>query len=244
MTSMHESATPLPGVELSRVTGKLIVIEGPDASGRSTQIALLSKWIEQSGFSVVQVGLKRSMLVGQELEKAKQGNTLSPRTMSLFYAADFYDQMENAIVPALYSGSVVIADRYIFTLMARDLVRGTDQHWVESLYSRALSPDAVYFLKVSAKNLALRTLTSRHRLDYWESGMDLSLSRDWFDCFGKYQHLMTRIFEKLEKTYHFKIIDADQKISHVQHDLRSHIKKLLENEIYFKKAKTKHDAPA
>ena len=149
MSPAHCLGMPPPGVELSRLIGQLIVIEGPDASGRSTQIAHLSKWIEQTGCSVVQVGLKRSVLVGNELEKAKQGNVLSPRTMSLFYAADFYDQMENNIVPALCAGSIVIADRYIFTLMARDLVRGADPAWVESLYSRALAPDAVYFLQVS-----------------------------------------------------------------------------------------------
>jgi dTMP kinase len=218
---------PPPGVELSRLTGQLIVIEGPDASGRSTQIALLSRWIEQAGFPVVQVGLKRSELVGHELEKAKKGNILSPRTMSLFYAADFYDQMENEVVPALCSGSVVIADRYIFTLMARDLVRGADSEWVESLYSRALKPDAVYFLTVTPEELALRTLKSRQRLDYWESGMDISLSRDWFDCFDKYQRLINQVFESLQKKYQFSVIDADEPVEEVQRDLRARIGALM-----------------
>lgn len=222
--------TPPPGVELSRLIGKLIVVEGPDASGRSTQIKLISRWIEQSGSSVVQVGLKRSVLVGNELEKAKQGNVLSPRTMSLFYAADFYDQMENTIVPALCAGSIVIADRYIFTLMARDLVRGADPEWVGSLYSRAITPDAVYFLQVSPEQLALRTLKSRQRLDYWESGMDMSLSRDWFDCFDKYQRLINQVFESLRKQYKFEVVDADQSIEAVQKDLRSRAGELLEME--------------
>jgi len=222
---------PPPGMELSRLVGQLIVIEGPDASGRSSQIEQLSTWIEQAGCSVVQVGLKRSQLVGNELEKAKQGNVLSPRTMSLFYAADFYDQMENTIVPALCAGSTVIADRYIFTLMARDLVRGADPKWVESLYSRAIMPDAVYFLKVSPQQLALRTLKSRQRLDYWESGMDMSLSRDWFDCFDKYQRLINQVFEQLRKKYKFEVIDADKPIKAVQHALRSRIGGLLKREI-------------
>ncbi len=224
-------AMPPPGVELSRLIGKLIVIEGPDASGRSTQIAHLSRWIEQAGCSVVQVGLKRSALVGNELEKAKQGNVLSPRTRSLFYAADFYDQMENDIVPALCAGSIVIADRYIFTLMARDLVRGAEPQWVESLYSRAISPDAVYFLKVSPEQLALRTLKSHQKLDYWESGMDMSLSRDWFDCFDKYQRLINQVFESLQKKYKFDVINADQPVSAIQDDLRVRIGNLLKNEI-------------
>jgi dTMP kinase len=221
---------PPPGVELSRLTGQLIVIEGPDASGRSTQIKQLTRWIEQAGCAVAQVGLKRSALVGNELEKAKQGNVLSPRTMGLFYAADFYDQMENTIVPALCAGSLVIADRYIFTLMARDLVRGADPAWVESLYSRALAPDAVYFLQVSPEELALRTLQSRRRLDYWESGMDMSLSRDWFDCFGKYQRLINQVFESLRKKYRFEVINADRPIDAIQQDLRARIGALLKKE--------------
>jgi dTMP kinase len=222
---------PPPGVELSRLTGQLVVIEGPDASGRSTQIVRLSRWIEEQGCSVVQVGLKRSVLVGGALEKAKQGNVLSPRTMSLFYAADFYDQLENIIVPALSAGSVVIADRYIFTLIARDLARGADQKWVESLYSRALTPDAVFFLKVSPEQLALRTLKSRQKLDYWESGMDMSLSRDWFDCFDKYQRLMNQVFESLKKKYGFDVIDADKPIDAVQKELRNRIVVLLKKDL-------------
>jgi dTMP kinase len=228
---------PPPGVELSRLTGRLIVIEGPDASGRSTQIARLSRWIEQAGCSVVQVGLKRSLLVGNELDKAKQGNILSPRTMSLFYAADFYDQMENTIVPALCAGSMVIADRYIFTLMARDLVRGADPQWVESLYSRALAPDAVYFLQVSPEQLALRTLKSRQKLDYWESGMDMSLSRDWFDCFDRYQRLINQVFETLRKKYKFEVIDANRPIEKIQNDLRKSIGALLKKEAGAKEIK-------
>lgn len=231
MSSAHCLVAPPPGVELSRLIGQLIVIEGPDASGRSTQIARLSRWIEQAGCSVVQVGLKRSVLVGNEIEKAKQGNVLSPRTMSLFYAADFYDQMENTIVPALCAGSIVIADRYIFTLLARDLVRGAEPQWVESLYSRALVPDAVYFLQVSPEQLALRTLKSRKRLDYWESGMDMSLSRDWFDCFNQYQYLINQVFESLRKKYRFEAVNANQPIDKVQQDLRDRIGVLLKKEI-------------
>jgi len=115
--------TPPPGLDLSRLTGALIVIEGPDSSGRSTHVGLLAEWLEQNGYPVVQIGLKRSRLVGNELEAAKEGNVLSPRTMSLFYATDFYDQLENTMVPALRAGSVVLADRYTFTPMARDVVR-------------------------------------------------------------------------------------------------------------------------
>lgn len=141
MTAKRTYGNPPPGLDLKILSGALIVIEGPDSSGRFTQIHLLSEWLGQKGYAVAQVGLTRSKLIGPALTRAKEGNILSPRTMSLFY-----DQLENIIVPALHSGYVVLADRYIYTLMARDIVRGADPEWVESLYSMAIVPDAVYFL--------------------------------------------------------------------------------------------------
>src|SRR5437773_818585 len=127
----------IPGVELEKLAGKLIVVEGPDGSGRSTQISKLVEWLESNGHMTVQVGLKRSTLVSEELEKAKQGNILSHTTLSLFYATDFADQLENIILPALKAGFMVLADRYIYTLMVRDLVRGMDEAWLKNVYGIA-----------------------------------------------------------------------------------------------------------
>src|SRR5438132_4362133 len=123
----------IPGVELGQLAGKLIVVEGADGSGRSTHIAQLVQWLEGCGHATVQVGLKRSTLVAEELEQAKQGNILSRLTLSLFYATDFADELENVIVPALRAGAMVLADRYIYTLMARDMVRGMDEAWLTNL---------------------------------------------------------------------------------------------------------------
>lgn len=216
-----------PPVEMEELGGLLIVVEGPDSSGRSTQIWLLSRWLEQLGFAVEQMGLKRSKLVANELELAKQGNVLSPRTMALFYATDFYDQLENRIVPALRAGSVVLADRYIFTLMARDRVRGASAEWLRRLYSMAVVPDAVYLLDTSAQSLLDRTLSSRGKLDYWESGMDLGLARDWFDSFSKYQERMGREFEELMAAYSIERIDGDRPILEIHDDLKSRIERIL-----------------
>ena len=116
----------IPGVQLDDITGRLIVVEGADGSGRSTQIARLVDWLETNGHPTVQVGLKRSTLVSSELEQAQEGNILSRTTLGLFYATDFADQLENIIIPALKAGFIVLADRYIYTLMARDMVRGMD----------------------------------------------------------------------------------------------------------------------
>jgi len=219
---------PPPGVDSSKLSGVLIVIEGMDSSGRSTQIEKIAPWIEEKGYAVSMVGLKRSQLVGDTLDAAKQGNVLSAQTMALFYATDFYDQLENRILPALRAGYVVLADRYIFTLMARDIVRGVEYEWVKSLYSMAVVPEAVYYLNVSWRTRVDRTLSARHTLDYWESGMDLGLSRDWFDSFATYQRLMSTQFRRIQKEYGFEIVNANRSSEEVERDLRLKIGSLLE----------------
>ena len=218
----------IPRVKLEDVTGKLIVVEGADGSGRSTQIARLVDWLETNGHPTVQVGLKRSTLVSSELEKAQHGNILSRTTFSLFYATDFADQVENIIIPALKAGFIVLADRYIYTLMARDLVRGTDEKWLKNIYGIAPVPDSVFYLSVEPEELVQRNLSKNATLDYWESGMDIGLSRDVFDSFLKYQKLMEETFLKLQKTYEFEIIDANRSMDSVTKELRKKIGALLE----------------
>src|SRR5947207_11165452 len=200
----------IPGIDLEKLTGKLIVIEGADGSGRSTQIARLVEWLEGCGHATVQVGLKRSTLVSEELEQAKQGNILSHITLSLFYATDFADQLENIILPALKAGFMVLADRYIYTLMVRDLVRGMDEVWLKNVYGIALVPDAVIYLTVSPDQLVQRNFQKNHTLDYWESGMDVGLSRDMFDCFLQYQALVEKQCRRLRSTYGFTIVSGER----------------------------------
>lgn len=217
----------IPGVQPEQLTGRLIVIEGADGSGRSTQIRLLVDWLESCGHATITVGLKRSTLVSQELERAQEGNILSHTTLSLFYATDFADQLENQILPGLRAGQMVLADRYIFTLMARDLVRGMDEQWLRNLYGMAVVPDAVFYLQVSPEELVQRTFAKYAALDYWESGMDLGLSRDMFDSFLKYQSLMAAQFQRLHKIYGFHIIDGHRPIEIINAELRRKITALL-----------------
>ncbi len=217
----------LPGVRPSELTGRLIVIEGADGSGRSTQIRRLVDWLEASGHATTQVGLKRSNLASEELESAKNGNILNRTTISLFYATDFADQLENIIIPSLRAGFTVLADRYIYTLMARDMVRGLDSDWVKSLYSIALKPDAVFYLKLPPEKLIQRNFMKNHTLDYWESGMDLGLSLDMFDSFVQYQQLMADKFDELRKTWGFTTIDADRSMSELNRELRSNVERVL-----------------
>lgn len=219
--------TGLPEVEASSLCGKLIVVEGADGSGRSTQIARLVQWLEASGHHTVSVGLKRSTLVSEELETAQQGNILSRTTLSLFYATDFADQLENNILPALRAGSMVLADRYIYTLMARDLVRGMEPGWLRNLYGIALVPDAVFYLDVSPEHLVQRVFAKQAVLDYWESGMDLGLSRDLYDSFLKYQALMRERFRDLQKDYGFHLLNGERSPDAVAEDLRREVAQVL-----------------
>src|SRR5712692_11455633 len=217
----------IPGVESEQLAGKLIVVEGADGSGRSTQIAMLVEWLEGSGHATVQVGLKRSTLVSEELEQAQQGNILSRTTLSLFYATDFADQMENIILPGLKAGFMVLADRYIYTLMARDLLRGMDEAWLKNLYGIALVPDAVFYLKVSPEELVQRNFAKNCALDYWESGMDLGLSRDMFDSFVQYQTAMGKTFKRLQGIYGFTIVNGNRSAEAVNLELRKQISSVL-----------------
>jgi dTMP kinase len=217
----------IPNVDVQRLAGKLIVVEGADGSGRSTQILRLREWLECCGHATVQVGLKRSSLVSEELEQAQKGNILSHTTLSLFYATDFADQLENIIIPSLKAGFMVLADRYIYTLMARDLVRGMDHAWLKNLYGIALVPDAVFYLNVSPEQLVERNFAKNYALDYWESGMDLGLSREMFTSFLKYQSLMAREFTQLQAIYGFTIVDADRHPDDINAELQQMIQAVV-----------------
>ncbi len=217
----------ITGVDLEKLAGKLVVIEGADGSGRSTQIAKLVDWLEVSGHATVQVGLKRSTLVSEELDQAQKGNILSHTTMALFYATDFADQLENIILPSLRAGFIVLADRYIYTLMARAMVRELDEAWLRNLYGIALVPDAVIYLNLSPEHLVQRNFAKTHSLDYWESGMDLGFSRDLFDSFLKYQDLVAQRFNRLQAIYGFEIINGNRSPEEIHLELRQKVAAVL-----------------
>jgi dTMP kinase len=217
----------IPGVDLNQLAGKLIVVEGADGSGRSTQITRVREWLEAAGHATMQVGLKHSTLVSEELDQAQRGNVLSRTTLSLFYATDFADQLENIILPSLRAGLIVLADRYIYTLMARDLVRGMDLEWLQNLYGIALVPDAVFYLNVSPEELVQRTFQKNAVLDYWESGMDLGLSRDMFESFLKYQSRVEEQFKNLQTVYGFTIVDGHRPVEAITSELQMRIEAVL-----------------
>jgi dTMP kinase len=217
---------PLPGVDCAELQGMLIVIEGPDAVGRTTQITQLRTWLENRGHAVLDTGLGRSALAGKGIQQAKEGNTLGPVTMTLFYATDFAARLENEIIPALRAGFVVLTDRYIFSLMARAIARGEDRLWIEHVAGFALVPHAVYYLRAEVKDLVSRVVVGRGEFDYWESGMDMRFGRDMYESFVRYQTKLIGALDRMEKKYGFTVIDASKPADQIFRSLQRHITKL------------------
>jgi dTMP kinase len=220
--------TALPGLDYSELQGKLIVIEGPDAVGRSTQIRRLKPWLEEFGHAVLDTGMARSALAGKGIKVAKQGNTLGPITMTLYYATDFADRLENEIIPALRAGFVVLTDRYIFSIMARAIARGENRTWIERTAGFALAPHAVLYMRAEVKDLISRVVVGRGAFDYWESGLDLHVGKDMYESFVRYQSSLIQVFDDMAGPYGFEIINASQPADRVFESLQSSISKVLE----------------
>jgi dTMP kinase len=232
MTEMKFYGTALPGIEIEPYAGKLIVIEGTDGVGRSTHVALLRTWLESAGNAVLDTGMTRSVLAGRGIKDARAGHTLGRLTMQLYYATDFADRLENEILPALHAGFIVLTDRYIYSAIARAVVRGADPNWIRSIYGIALVPDAVFYLRVnSAEELAGRVLASGRGFDYWESGMDLGLGDDYYDSFIAYQKLLLKEFDRMSGEYGFVVINASETVKRVARSLQRSIGHLVESEL-------------
>jgi dTMP kinase len=231
--------TALPGVDYSELQGKLIVIEGPDAVGRSTQVRRLKPWLEEFGHAVLDTGMARSALAGKGIKEAKQGNTLGPITMTLYYATDFADRLENEIIPALRAGFVVLTDRYIFSIMARAIARGQNRTWIERTAGFALVPHAVIYMRAEVKDLISRVVVGRGAFDYWESGLDLHFGKDMFESFVRYQSSLIQVFDDLAEPYGFQVVDASRSADQVFADLKTSISKVLEMPAAKKIARTK-----
>ncbi|HKV03625.1 MAG TPA: hypothetical protein VJO53_00815 [Candidatus Acidoferrales bacterium] len=214
---------PMPGVRTEDLSGSLIVVEGTDGSGRSTQISLLTEWLEGEGFAVETMGLRRSFLVGEDIDGLLAENAVTRTTLALMYGTDFFDQLERRILPALRSGLIVLADRYIFTLIARAAVRGIGRDYLHGIYEIALRPDLTFWLNVRPEIAFDREFKKSQTISYWESGRDMSLSNDLFQSFIRYQSMIKREFEYLSKRHGFLELDGEGSISEVNRMLRRRI---------------------
>lgn len=215
-----------PYLAMKDLPGKLIVLEGTDGVGRSTQIQLLRRWLEESGYAVSDTGLRRSPMTQPGLDAAKTGHTINKLAMSLFYATDFADRLENQILPALKAGFYVLSDRYFFSIIARDIVRGVDPQWARDVYGFALKPDVVFYLRSDVPTLVSRMVHGRG-FDYWESGMDIRCADNLYDSFCVYQERLIGQFDSMAAEYGFEVVDATQPIPAVFSDLKQRMRELI-----------------
>ena len=209
----------LPYLPINGYPGKIIAIEGTDGVGRSTQIGLLRQWLEVQGYGVVQTGWTRSALMQPTIDLAKASNTLNKLTFVLLYATDFADRLEKEVIPALKAGFLVLADRYIFTALARAGVRDIDRAWLRSLYGFTIVLHLLFYLKIDVDSLIRRVLESGG-MEYWESGMDLKLGDEIYDSFRAFQGKLLREYHSLADEFGFRAIDARRPIDAIQDELR------------------------
>lgn len=210
--------------------GLLIVIEGTDGSGKSTQLELLKKSIQDKSYGVMVSEWKTSRLIANVIDDAKDRNLLNATTYSLLYAADFADRLENQIIPALKSGFIVLLDRYFYTALARDVVRGQNIEWVKNLYEYAPEPDSVFYLDMPV-DVLLKRIIGTTGLDFYESGRDVGFSTDFYNSFEIYQNKCLEQYNKMKDIYNFISIDGTKSIQEIHKIMNDEVQKLLDSGI-------------
>ena len=208
-------------------SGKLIAVEGLDGSGKSTQIYLVKRWLELEGYRVFFTEWNSSILVRKSTMKGKKRQLLTPTTFSLIHATDFADRYERQILPLLRAGHIVLADRYIFTALARDAVRGVDREWVTELYNFAVHPDITFYFRVPLEISLNRILEGRPALKYHEAGLDMGWSTDPYESFRIFQGKVFAEYEAMREQFGFTCVDATEEIhvqqAKVRQTIREHI---------------------
>lgn len=207
--------------------GILIVVEGIDGSGKSTQIHLLDRWLRSKAYNVFFTEWNSSASVKEITSKGKKKVLLTPTTFSLLHATDFADRYERNIYPLLRAGYMVLADRYIYTALARDIVRGCNKKWVENIYDYAIKPNIVFYYKVPVDIAVNRIISGRPKLKYYEAGMDLKLSKDEYESYRIFQSKIINEYESMINPEKFTVIDGTMDIEEQQNIARNHVMDLL-----------------
>ncbi|MCZ2076349.1 MAG: thymidylate kinase [Bryobacteraceae bacterium] len=210
----------MPLFAANRYKGKLIVVEGIDGSGKSTQISLLSQWLRSKGIAVAFSEWNSSPLVRETTRRGKKKEMFTPSTFSLIHATDFADRLERYIVPLMKAGAVVCADRYAYTAFGRDVVRGVSRSWVRNLYRFAVRPNVAFYFRVPLDVALGRILGGRDAIKYYEAGMDLGLSRDIEESFRIFQGRIIDEYEAMIPEMGFHVIDATGSIEDQQEQMR------------------------
>jgi dTMP kinase len=213
--------------ETRKGRGKLIVVEGIDGSGKSTQLRLLDKWLRSLGVNVFFTEWNSSDVVKEITSKGKRKALLTPTTFSLLHATDFADRYERNISPLLEADYFVLADRYIYTAFARDVVRGCTPTWVRKVYSFAQVPDIAFYFRLPPEIAMDRILGGRPKLKYYEAGMDLNLSNDEYDSYRIFQSRIVEQYELMTRKDGFAVIDATRDIEEQQNQMRKQVMRLL-----------------
>ena len=212
---------------VAAIPGRLIVVEGIDGSGKSTQIRLLEKWLRYNGLDVFLTEWNSSALVKEITSRGKKKANLTPTTFSLLHATDFADRYERNILPLLRAGYHVLADRYIYTAYARDVTRGCSPSWVRKIYGFALKPDLSFYFRTPIDIAVERMLVGRPRLKYYEAGMDLNLSRDPYESYRIFQSRIIEQYESMAAREGFAVIDAARGIKEQQQTMREAVRAIL-----------------
>jgi len=207
--------------------GKLIAAEGLDGSGKSTQLQLLQFWLLSEGHQVLITEWTPSKLIKRTLKAARKQEQIDPMLQSILHAADFAEIYERDIVPALQQGTIVLADRYIYTALARDLARGVDRGWVEDVYRFAARPDLAIYFQISADQSLERILSNHPRLKYYQAGMDLGLSLDPIASFRAFQQRILEAYATMINAYALLPLDATLPIKQQQQLLRDAVQAIL-----------------
>jgi dTMP kinase len=210
--------------------GKLFVVEGIDGSGKTTQLALLAKWLSATGRAVVVTEWNSSALVKAATKTGKKKNTLTPMTFSLLHATDFADRLLYNIIPPLKAGMIVLADRYAYTAFARDATRGVDRRWVRELYSFAVKPDLAVYFRVPIEVSADRLLARRVKLKFYEAGLDMGWSANVVESFKMFQGKVLDEYDRLVEEFGLSVVNATGSITDQQRTFRKLISQHLQIE--------------
>ena len=209
--------------------GKLIIVEGIDGSGKSTQIDLLQKWLNSRNLVTVFTEWNSSPIVRRTTKRGKTEELLTPMSFSLIHAADFANRVHAQILPALRAGAIVLADRYVFTAFARDSARGVDRDWLRRIYSFAVQPTLGLYFRVPLDVSIQRINAGREELGYYESGQDMGFSNDREESFRIFQGKLLHEYDSMIEEFGLTAIDATQPIAVQQQLVRKYVEPLIDD---------------
>ena len=152
--------------------GLLIVFEGAARSGKSTLINWLVRNLNEKQIKTTCTEWNSYPEIQSIINKKKTNFSLTPLSYSLMHLCDFSLRYEEVVKPALERGEVVIADRWTYTALTRDSVRGIPLKYIEECYSFARKPDIIFYIGVPTEEALKRHKLTKKYYGY-NSGTDI-----------------------------------------------------------------------